>query len=144
MSTGTQATKPARFTVAEIARRNHAAGMHYFDADTLRFFSQRRSDFRAVTINGRVFVFGRGRPWLKSDGLARWSLAEFYPETGRTHTVDQFPDSILYNEETTAEDIKLGLRAIAEPDRATCPTTNGRDLEIWDAVRAYTREQAAR
>lgn len=136
--------KPNRWTVAEIARRNHDAGGHYFDADTQRFFNQRRGDFRTATIGGRVFVFGRGRPWLNPESINPWSLAEFYPDTGRTHTVEAMPDAILHDPKTTAAQVRLALRAIAEPDHATPPTANGRDLEIWETVKAYTREQAAR
>jgi hypothetical protein len=132
---------PKTPTVATIARANSAAGLHYFDRDTLRFFNQRRSDFRAVTVSGRVFVYGRGRPWGIGDVHA-WSVAEFDPATGRTHSVDGLPHSLTMNRNTTAADIRLALRAVAD-NRATCPTANGHDLEIWDTVKAEMQKVGA-
>jgi hypothetical protein len=111
-----QTDKPARFTVAGIARRNQAAGGHYFDRDTLRFFDQRRSDFLSVTINGRIFVFGRGRRWTLGTGSVHaWSVAEFDPTDGdsrpynKTTSRDLLPDSLTMNPTTTAADIRRAL-----------------------------------
>ena len=133
-----------RWTVASIARRNSEAGRHYFDRDTLRFFNQTRRDFRVAHIAGRVFVYGQGRDWggeIQGNPIRPWSVAEFYPETGYTHTVDAIPDSLTFDRNTTAAQIRLALRAVAE-SRVTCPTANGTDLEIWEAVKDKARELA--
>ena len=140
-------TDKRRWTIAEIARTNSAAGSHYFDPGTLRFFNQRRSDFHVCQIAGRVFVYGRGRTWGWSNSVHAWSVAEFDPKTGEiegytTKGGDLLPDSLKMNHATTAADIRLALRAIAEPDRATCPSTDGRALEVWEMVRAEKAKAA--
>ncbi len=110
--------KPERFTVAEIASRNAAAGRHYFDRDTLRFFNQKRGDFRVYHVGGRVFVYGKGRPWTLGTGSVHvWSIAEFDTTDSDLRSFDKtthgdlLPDSLMQNHATTAEDIR---RALAE------------------------------
>ena len=68
-----------RYTIAEIAAANEAKGGFYFSKDTLKFFKQKRSDFKVKHIAGRIFVMAPSR-W---DGhLMGYSVAEFNPETG--------------------------------------------------------------
>jgi hypothetical protein len=113
----TQTAKTVRrYSVAEIANRNQAAGGHYFDRDTLRFFNQRRSDFRTATVGGRVFVFGRGRRWTLGTGSVHaWSIAEFDTADGdlrpfdKTTHRDLLPDTLTMNPTTTAADIHQAL-----------------------------------
>lgn len=100
-----------RYTLAEIAAANEAAGNFYFSRDTLRFFKQKRGDFKVKHIAGRVFVFAPSR-W---DGkLMGYSFAEFNPATGdiskpkehpgtcwKLSDVEDFLDSLKQNEAVT-------------------------------------------
>ena len=97
-----------RYTLAEIAAANEAAGQYYFSRDTLRFFKQKKGDFKVRHVAGRVFVFAPSR-W---DGrLMGYSFAEFNPATGdiskpKEHRdtfknlleVEDFLDSLKQNE----------------------------------------------
>jgi hypothetical protein len=83
-----------RYTLAEIAAANEAAGNFYFSRDTLRFFNQRKGDFRVRHVAGRIFVYA---PSVREGRLMRYSLAEFHPETGRLDQPKDRPDTI-YNE----------------------------------------------
>jgi hypothetical protein len=83
-----------RYTLAEIAAANEAAGKFYFSRDTLKFFKQKRGDFKVRHIAGRVFVFAPSR-W---DGhLMGYSLAEFNPETGELSQPKDHP-ATFYNQ----------------------------------------------
>lgn len=76
-------------TVAEIAMHNAATGGHYFDKDTLRFFGQKRGDFRSRRLpDGRVIVFAyTHRRWNGLDfGGKPASLAVYDPTTGDVDT----------------------------------------------------------
>jgi len=76
-----------RITIAEIAAHNQRAGGHYFDRGTLKFFGQRRSDFRVRSIDGRVIVYSRvHRGWNIAPEHGVASLAEYNPETGEVST----------------------------------------------------------
>lgn len=74
-------------TIAQIAAHNESAGGHYFDRATMRFFGQRRSDFRVRTLkDGRIVVFAySNRGWLFSTGKPT-SLAVYDPKTGDVET----------------------------------------------------------
>lgn len=48
-----------RQLLGDIVQRAKEAGSHYFDRDTLKFFGQRLSDFHAVKVGSREFVYGR-------------------------------------------------------------------------------------
>lgn len=81
-------------SIAEIAEHNSRTGGHYFDKDTLRFFGQRRGDFRARTLkDGRIIVYAyTHRRWDNIGfGGKPSSLAEYNPTTGeiRTPTDDE-------------------------------------------------------
>lgn len=72
-------------TIATIAAHNERTGGYYFSRDTLRFFGQRRSDFRARTLkDGRIIVYAyRHRNWNGlSFGGKPSSLAVYNPTTG--------------------------------------------------------------
>ena len=68
-----------RPTIAHIAERNAAAGGYYFSRDTLRFFGQRRSDFKVHVVKGRVFVQASS---YQGGNYTGESFAEFNPKTG--------------------------------------------------------------
>jgi hypothetical protein len=65
------------WTIAAIAQELMSAGNHYFDRETLRFFGQRRSDFRVYTGGDRIFMFASASRGWDSPGLS--SFAEFVP-----------------------------------------------------------------
>ena len=91
--------KAKKWTISEIAAVLQENGSHYFDRDTLRFFGQRRSDFRVYQGGGRVFMFSAAhKGW---DGPSLSSFAEFLPETGRTASIEN-----PTGENWTREDVK--------------------------------------
>ena len=72
------------YTIAHIADHNQRSGGHYFDRSTLKFFGQRRSDFRVKTLDdGRIitvvqsadtaFVPGQRVRALETDA-GRWRI----------------------------------------------------------------------
>ena len=72
--------KTKRYTLAQIADAVTAAGSHYFERDTLRFFGQCRSSFKVRHVAGRVFVLAPSY-WF-FNGVKRligYSFAEFTP-----------------------------------------------------------------
>lgn len=71
--------KRCRPTIAYIAECNAAAGGHYFSRDTLRFFGQRRSDFKVHVRAERVFVQASS---YQGGNYMGESFAEFNPKTG--------------------------------------------------------------
>jgi hypothetical protein len=75
------------YTIAHIADHNQRSGGHYFDRSTLKFFGQRRSDFRVKTLDdGRIVVYAHAhRGWdIKDDKPA--SLAVYDPATGGVYS----------------------------------------------------------
>ena len=72
-------------TIAEIAAHNASTGGHYFDRDTLRFFGQKRGDFRARTLkDGRIIVYAYAHRRFSLDfGGRPSSLAVYDPSTGK-------------------------------------------------------------
>ena len=80
-------------TIAQIAAHNQRAGNHYFDRDTLKFFGQRRGDFRVRKIDGRVIVYCRvHRGWNTAPEHGIATLAEYNPETGEVSTPEDADD----------------------------------------------------
>ncbi len=79
-----------RPTIAHIAERNAAAGGHYFSRDTLRYFGQRRKDFKVHVRARRVFV----QASRYKDRRYYWgeSFAEFNPKTGDVRSVNGMAD----------------------------------------------------
>lgn len=77
-------------TISEIAYKNAKAGGHYFDRDTLRFFGQRRSDFRRKRLaDGRIVVYAYAhRRWNIGFAGMPSSLAVFDETTGDISTPD--------------------------------------------------------
>lgn len=75
------------YTIAHIAAHNQRSGGHYFDRSTLKFFGQRRSDFRVKTLDdGRIIVYARAhRGWDIKDHKPV-SLAVYDPETGNVRS----------------------------------------------------------
>lgn len=71
-------------TIAYIAERNAAAGGYYFSRDTLRFFGQRRSNFKVHVRAGRVFVQASS---YQGGNYMGESFAEFKPKTGKVTSV---------------------------------------------------------
>jgi hypothetical protein len=81
-----------RYTLAEIAAANEAAGYFYFSRSTLKFFNQRKGDFKVRHVAGRVFVFAPSR-W---DGhLMGYSFAEFNPATGDISKPKEHPGTFV-------------------------------------------------
>lgn len=109
MNTATSKTR--RPTIAEIARHNEQAGGHYFDRGTLRFFGQRRGDFRVRVLKG---ADGSRRIIVLAFTHAGWdcgfegrpsSLAEFDEKTGNTRTpadADELKERFRRDKPTTA------------------------------------------
>ena len=85
----TTATTGRAPSIADIARRLEAAGSHYFDRDTLRFFGQTRRDFRARYLkDGRLVVYARThRGWDCGFEGAVSSLAVVDMVAGDTHGI---------------------------------------------------------
>ena len=81
---GVTLTKKCRPTIAYIAERNAAAGGYYFSRDTLRFFGQRRSDFKIHVRAGRVFVQASS---YQGGNYMGESFAEFNPKTGEVVSI---------------------------------------------------------
>ena len=76
-------------TMSSIVAANKAAGGHYFDKDTLKFFGQKLSDFKVKMVGERVLLVAyTHREWnLKFEGKPA-SLAEFNPATGEIKCPD--------------------------------------------------------
>lgn len=69
-------------TLDMIRHANRAAGFHFFDADTLRFFQSRVSD---TLYGGRFFVTSECPPF----GTRAWTVREAHPD-GSIGTVGDF------------------------------------------------------
>jgi hypothetical protein len=94
-----------RYTLAEIAAANEAAGNFYFSRDTLKFFNQRKGSFKVRHVAGRIFVFAPSR-W---DGhLMGYSFAEFFPETGDIRKPKDHPGT--FRNEYAVEDFLESLK----------------------------------
>lgn len=76
-------------SISEIKARLEAAGSHYFDRGTLRFFGQRVRDFRARYLrDGRLVIYARThRGWDIAPEHGVSSLAVVDMETGDTGSV---------------------------------------------------------
>lgn len=61
-----------RYTIAEIAAANAAAGYYFFSRDTLRFHKDKRSNWSVRHIGGKVYIRH------KITGQVR----RFYPDNG--------------------------------------------------------------
>lgn len=74
---------PIFSSMAEVRRRNQAAGLHWFSADSLRFF---RSRVSRTLHGGRFFVSSEQNGY---DGERLWSVREALAD-GRVVTVGEF------------------------------------------------------
>ncbi len=89
---GEAVTKRCKPTIAYLAERNAAMGGYYFSRDTLKFFGQRRSDFKVRVVAGRVFVQAASyqTSGCSANSYGRYmgeSFAEFNPKTGDLRSV---------------------------------------------------------
>lgn len=75
----------AMFTIDAIMRANRESGGHYFDADTMRFFSSR---VLPTVIAGRFFITSERTGFDHSSPRA-YSVREFMPD-GSIETVGEF------------------------------------------------------
>ncbi len=78
-----------RWTLADIKAANHAAGNHFFDRATMKFFNDRASNFGVRHEGGKIIVYrkkntyqtlGNGTRFIAGQGGAEY---EFDPKTGR-------------------------------------------------------------
>jgi hypothetical protein len=92
-----------RYTIAEIAAANEAAGRFYFSKDTLKFFGQTRGMFKVRHVAGRVFVIAPSR-W--NGRLMGYSFAEFHPETGEIGHPKECDSSKLVEIENFLDSLK--------------------------------------
>ena len=75
------------YTIAHIADHNQRSGRHYFDRSTLKFFGQRRSDFRVKTLDdGRIIVYAHAHRGWDIKATQPVSLAVYDPETGDVYS----------------------------------------------------------
>lgn len=81
---------PKTWTITEIKQANRAAGNHYFEPATMRFFDS-RVERRVYSGNGGVY-FVTSEQFHGSQGTAprRWTVRQFHPETGDIDTCGEF------------------------------------------------------
>jgi uncharacterized protein (DUF1330 family) len=100
-------------TIDDIKAANKAAGGHWFDADTLRFF---RSQVTPTVYEGPGGVFFvTSEQYASMEGPLhprRYSLRQFHPETGSVDTVGDFQQ---YRTSLAARQAARKAAAAAEP-----------------------------
>lgn len=74
-------------TIGMIQRKNEAAGQHFFDAASMRFFNSKVLPYTYEGEGGVFFItserFGTSTPEM-------FTVREFHPETGRVETFGEF------------------------------------------------------
>jgi hypothetical protein len=93
-------------TISEIAAHNKRVGGHFFDADTLKFFGQKLSEFKSATLSdGRIVVYCKThRGWDLDVGESGISTVGIYnKDTGRI-------DGIIGDEESKVRSELIGVK----------------------------------
>lgn len=75
-----------QWTIQEIKQANQDAGLHWFEESSMRFFRTYIEDGVFQGPGGVFFVTRETNP----SGITRWSVREFFPESGRVATAGQF------------------------------------------------------
>lgn len=92
-------------TIREMAQANKAAGNHWFEPDTMRFFASRVSSETYECADGRwLFVSSECPP----RGVRRYTVRSFDPKTAGVDTVGEFQ---AY---ATLSQAKRAARALAD------------------------------
>jgi hypothetical protein len=74
------------YTIEDIRLANEAAGKHWFDESSMRFFRTRIYEPVYHGTGGVFFVTSEKSP----DGERRYSVRQFHPETGDVDTHGEF------------------------------------------------------
>ena len=77
-------------TLAEIKAANVAAGNHFFDRDTMRFFGETMRDYRARNRSSGTFLVRIAGHY--PDGSARPETKYELTQTGDLRQIDEFPE----------------------------------------------------
>jgi len=72
--------------MSDVRRINKEKGMHFFDRDTMRFFSS-RIETKNFLIDGKYFITSEQRDMTQR---RRYTVRKFNPETGSITTVGDF------------------------------------------------------
>lgn len=96
-------------TLDYIKRKNHDAGHHFFERDTMRFFDSRILSTLYYGEGGVYFVTsekfrGHGTP----DGPRLYTVRSFDPETGSVDTAGPFNKLSRYTAQAAARDLASG------------------------------------
>lgn len=83
------ATKPKRYTMADIRSANAAAGQHFFDRETMRHFASRIAGGPYCGPHGVFFVTSE-LDMEKTAGSERYTVREFLPESAKVKNLTEF------------------------------------------------------
>lgn len=90
-TTTARTTKPLR--MAEIKRRNHAAGWCWFSKETMRFWSTRLCNQTTATASGKHTLFiSSETAFPDQPNTARYTVCRFDHDTGHIHYASQFQE----------------------------------------------------
>jgi hypothetical protein len=78
------------FTIESIKAANTAAGLHFFDADTMRFFRSRVSGEVFQGPGGVYFVTSEQFVFRGEADRRKFTVRAFEPATGRVHKASGF------------------------------------------------------
>ncbi len=131
----------------EVKDANRRAGLFYFEPDTMRFFASRVASVAFYASNApRVAYFVTSEQFRPSRGLPlprKYSVRVCDLDTG---AIDTFAESFQEFETsataTTAAKRAAYLAAFMAEGWTSCPTTNGRDLETWEALAKHAQHRA--
>src|SRR5262245_48465902 len=92
-----------QMTITEIKERNKAAGYHFFERSTMRFFNSKIESRVYVGPNGIYFV--TSEQFVRSNGIAdprKHTVRQFNPETSDINTVTKF-NEIRFRDDALAK-----------------------------------------
>lgn len=95
-------------TIREIKQANAAAGFHFFDRTTMRFFHSRVEGRTYEGPGGIYFITSEQFHGSISSEPRKYTVRRFYPKTGDIDTVGKF------NEIVTRLDARLDARLLAK------------------------------
>jgi len=114
-------------SVDAIISANHALGDHFFDTNVMRGFDSR---IESSVYGGRYFITSEQFHGSQGSGPRRYTIRRV-EDDGEVNTAGGHAAGF----QTFAEldDAETFIEAYVE-GRATCPTTNGRHLDLWEAM----------
>jgi len=114
-------------SIEQLQSKNERAGYYFFSESSKRFFSSRIGSNTFAGADGWYFTTSEQFDWKSP----RLYTVRRMTERGSVDTVGEFQ---AYRTSDSAKRAAQRLAELSLHEGATCPTSNGRDLELWEQL----------